>query len=141
MDFSNRNRRLKEFIVWFEYKYGLGVNPVKTEGVQRIMDQTVHLQKLLGAHKPVCYWCREVILPALVQVDTDEITIHHIDEDRKHNTVDNLDLCHKTCHQRMHKSSQASGIPTAMLWSAAYGPFKPTGVKLNVEIRGIGRGV
>jgi hypothetical protein len=41
----------------------------------------------------------------------------------------------------MHKASQASGIPTAILWSAAYGVFKPTGIKLDVEIPGIGRGV
>lgn len=140
MDFSNRNRRLKEFITWFEYKFGLDGNPIKTEGVQRIMDQTLHLQKLIKTHKPLCYWCREVVLPTHVQVDEDNITIHHIDEDRKHNTVDNLDLCHKTCHQRMHKSSQSTGIPTAILWATVHGQFTPSGIKLGVEIPGIGRG-
>lgn len=140
MDFGNRNRRLKEFGLWFEFKYGTP-NPVKTEGVQRIIDQTLHLQNLIKIHHPKCYWCRRQIEIMDIEVDEDKLTIHHIDEDRTHNTIENLDLCHKTCHQTMHKLSQSSGIPAMVLWAAANGTAVASGVKLGIEIPGIGRGV
>lgn len=140
MDIANRNRRLKEFVLWFEYKYGLNPSNIKTETVQRLIDQTTLLRKLIIAHKPVCYWCRKDIEIMAIDVDEDIVTLHHIDEDRTHNTVDNLDICHKTCHQQMHKNSQKQGLPTAILWTLVYGQHKPTGVKIDVVIPGIGRG-
>lgn len=140
MDFANRNRRLKEFSLWFEFKYGLEKSPVTTEGAQRVIDQTVYLQRLLRKHKPTCYWCNEILIPNLVQVDEDKLTIHHIDEDRRHNTVDNLDLCHKGCHQTMHKRAMSINVPTAILWASVYNQPRSPGVKLGVEIPGIGRG-
>lgn len=140
MDITNRNRRLREFLTWFEYKYGLRSSNIKVLGVQRVIEQTTCIQKLLEKHKPVCYWCRKVVLSASIDVDVDDVTLHHIDEDRKHNTVDNLELCHKTCHQRMHKLSQKNCLHTAMLWSMAYGRYEPTGANIVGVISGLGRG-
>ena len=139
MDITTRNRRLKEFALWFEYKFGIKAN-IKTIGVQRIIDQTLFLRNALGKFKPNCYWCRITIKPSDIDVDTDGVTLHHIDEDRNHNTVNNLDFCHKTCHQKMHKFSQAVSLPTAMLWYNAHGNYIPSGINIEVEIPGLGRG-
>ena len=140
MDITNRNRRLREFNLWFAYKYGLRPFSTNILGVQKIIEQTLHIQALIKTHKPVCYWCRKAILTTDITVDTDEVTLHHIDENRDHNTVDNLDICHKTCHQHMHKTSQMNTIPTAVLWSLAHGKFESFNANVSTEIPGIGRG-
>lgn len=138
MEISNRNRRLREFVLWFEYKYGLNQSNIKTVGVNRVIDQTLLLETYLAQKLPVCYWCRKVVTSSSISVDEDDVTLHHIDEDRSHNTVDNLDICHKTCHQLMHKLSQINNIPSAMLWILHHGEYKTSVIK-NLEIVGVGR--
>lgn len=138
MEISNRNRRLREFVLWFEYKYGLNPSNIKTVGAKRVIEQTMLLETYLMSHKPTCYWCRKVVTSASISVDEDDVTLHHIDEDRNHNTVSNLDICHKTCHQLMHKVSQINNLPSAMLWAIQHGEYSVNVVK-NLEIVGVGR--
>lgn len=140
MDITNRNRRLREFLTWFEYKFGFASQNIKVVGVQRVIEQTLAIQKALETNKPVCYWCRQTVIPASIDVDVDDVTLHHVDEDRKHNTVDNLEMCHKTCHQKMHKLSQKNCMPTVMLWTLAYGRYESTGHNVVDAISGLGRG-
>jgi len=55
--------------------------------------------------EPVCPFCNEVItVNDLMQGhEPDKLTIHHCDEDRSNNIIENLILTHRSCHRRHHK--------------------------------------
>ena len=50
-----------------------------------------------------CYFCNHPFIEAdFPQRAADNVTIHHIDEDRTNNTPENLALAHKGCHKHYH---------------------------------------
>lgn len=73
MKVSSRVRRLREFLMWS-----------------------------LAKSKPVCMVCGQVITPAQVGGQCEDLTIHHVDENRGNNDAANLELVHKGCHRWHH---------------------------------------
>jgi len=67
-------------------------------------------QFLVAKFAPVCPFCEEVITvnELMHGHKPDQVTIHHIDENRNHNHPDNLVLTHRTCHRRYHKKKELS---------------------------------
>ena len=57
--------------------------------------------------KPRCFFCGKIITPDSFYpkkgYKRDELTIHHIDENRNNNNPSNLVLVHRTCHRRYHR--------------------------------------
>jgi hypothetical protein len=146
MTFQARCRRLKEFARWFELKYG-ATNKLsnQTAGAQQVLELTVKVRELISSSKPRCYWCTKKILVNDVNPVDDRITLHHMDEDRNNNAVRNLAICHRTCHQQMHKYAISASLSTAMLWGLtkkgnALAKFENPGVYPDVAIPSLGRG-
>ena len=80
----------------------------------RIRRQKEFLEFLLRKFQPCCYFCGEEIDPGSFNVrsnERDPLTIHHVDEDREHNEIENLVLIHRWCHQQLHKLADGIGIP------------------------------
>lgn len=69
-----RMRRLKEFLSWAFTKFDIK-----------------------------CWWCFDRIPPDQFFQYRDDLTIHHVDENRENNDSKNLVLVHRSCHQSLHK--------------------------------------
>lgn len=58
--------------------------------------------------KPQCIFCGKIIdqedLPK--GHEADKLTVHHLDEDRSHNQIENLVLAHRGCHRSYHKKQE-----------------------------------
>ena len=79
---SSKIERLKYFIKWFFIKY-----------------------------QPRCYFCSEPLswksfYPIMSGLDRDDLTVHHVDENRENNVADNLEIAHKSCHKSYHRIDQ-----------------------------------
>ena len=145
MSFQARCRRLKEFARWFELKHGISnVLTNQTAGAQQTFELTLKVREAISRAKPRCYWCTEPIVMHDVSPVDDRITLHHVDEDRNNNAVRNLEICHRTCHQAMHKMATATKLPTTMLWGLTKkgnALAKPSpGVQPDAVIPSLGRG-
>jgi hypothetical protein len=84
----------------------------------RIRRQKEFLSFLLEKHQPHCYWCGAVIKPDSFNCnegEVDPLTIHHVDENRENNAIENRVLIHKACHQQMHKLSTEAGVPAMLV--------------------------
>jgi hypothetical protein len=144
---SSRIKRQREFLLWFELKYGLQTHEIPGQSLPRLAKMTNTLQALILVHQPRCYWCNQLIFRESIELDVDHVTLHHVDEDRDHNTVDNLEMCHRTCHQTMHKLATGLTMSTATLWGLvkkgdvdARVPIEQQGIRTGEAIPGIGRG-
>lgn len=95
MDIASRIRRHREFLEFLIEK----------------------LQKP-DQHQGRCYFCNELIGPKSFNLsidDVDPLTIHHVDENRENNVIDNRVLMHKACHQQMHKLSDKMKMPAVVV--------------------------
>jgi len=66
------------------------------------------IEHLVLKHKPRCYFCDKVIdLQSLSKGhEPDKLTIHHINEDRSDNRIENLEIAHRGCHRAHHRRLQ-----------------------------------
>jgi len=67
----------------------------------------IMIEYLTKKYSPKCYFCGKdmdykVFFPKYKMKDN--WTIHHIDENRKNNNIENLVLCHRGCHRKYHKN-------------------------------------
>jgi hypothetical protein len=53
---------------------------------------------------PKCEACKHTITKE--DIRRNKWTVHHKDEDRNHNTPDNLELVHRSCHQKIHRNKE-----------------------------------
>lgn len=117
MQLESRARRQQEFLVWFAARYKpASTPPIKEDQtlVMRVWQQQTLLSWYIIAYKPCCYWCEKVVADNsfyLAGDEKDSLLLHHVDEDRTHNENKNLELCHKDCHQQMHKLSTKLVLP------------------------------
>lgn len=51
-------------------------------------------------------------------VDISELNVHHKDEDRKNNSIENLEPMHKSCHQRHHSLRNDMTVVLQARWSS-----------------------
>lgn len=70
---SRKLRRLREFVVWFIRKT-----------------------------KPACWVCKKKFTEAECLPNFDQLTIHHVDQNRENNEIENLVLVHDGCHRWWH---------------------------------------
>lgn len=66
------------------------------------------VQFLVLKYEPDCPFCgRDISVNDLMRGHKmDDLTIHHINEDRSDNRIENLVLTHRTCHRRFHKRKE-----------------------------------
>ncbi len=117
---SSRIRRLREFTDHFAAKHPDASPPPVRVGdrIVRVCDMQDQLRWFVQSYQPHCYWCFGRIdwrgFLAFGE-ERDPFVIHHIDEDREHNTIDNLTIIHRDCHQVMHKLAEQIGMPAQKL--------------------------
>ncbi len=127
MQYSSRIRRLKEFISHFEAKYSPATPPVVPQDggpEARIARMREILAWYVNTYEPQCYWCGQAVGRTDFEAfgrERDPYTIHHVDENRDHNHIDNLEVCHRTCHQYMHKLSAQLGLPAKTVREIRWG--------------------
>ena len=52
-----------------------------------------------------CAYCGAPVTDQLLTGDaTDGFTLHHVNEDRGDNSLENLRFCCRSCHQKQHRS-------------------------------------
>lgn len=119
MQLESRARRQQEFLVWFAARYQHSLSmPEGHPLAVRIRLQQLVLKGLLKRYEPSCYWCEKKVAANsfdLVGDEKDSLLLHHVDEDRSHNENKNLELCHKDCHQTMHKLSTKLVLPAEVV--------------------------
>jgi hypothetical protein len=87
----------------------------------RVRRQREFLTFLLEKFAPKCYWCDKVIDKNSFNLSGggyDGLLVHHIDEDRDHNLIENRTLIHATCHQQLHKVSTEMNLSPAIVRAA-----------------------
>ena len=70
-----------------------------------------YLTFFFGKYEPKCFFCGEKLTaesfyPYKSSKKRDELTIHHIDENRSNNKISNLALVHRSCHRQYHRLRQ-----------------------------------
>lgn len=75
------------------------------------MKQRVHrlrewVQWLAERYKPACWVCHQplTVEDLLKGECKDGLTIHHVDENRQNNVNQNLEMVHRSCHLRWHRT-------------------------------------
>jgi 5-methylcytosine-specific restriction endonuclease McrA len=84
----------------------MGKGPVKRiSPYAKVARLKVTVQYMVLKYKPKCPFCKEVIsLDDLMKGHRlDNLTVHHKDENRRHNEIENLILAHRGCHRRFHR--------------------------------------
>jgi len=65
------------------------------------------LKYMILKYKPKCYFCGKEIdwkdLYPRKYGDSKGWTIHHINQNREDNRIENLAICHRSCHRRWHR--------------------------------------
>lgn len=109
---ESRIKRLRELAGWFNRKHKTSIELRGDIDIHRILYMAKTLKTAIVVCKPVCYYCKQAIKVTDIEIDTDEVTIHHKDENRQNDNVDNLVLITRRCHQTMHKLAIAANLPT-----------------------------
>jgi len=54
---------------------------------------------MLGKYTPKCFFCNH----PLTEEDLFLFTVHHVNQDRANNSIDNLEPAHRKCHKAFHR--------------------------------------
>ena len=63
------------------------------------------VEYFIRKYQPQCPFCGKTITVEddwIQGHEPDKLTIHHMDQDRSHNDIENLILCHRGCHKSYH---------------------------------------
>lgn len=66
---------------------------------------------LLEKHQKRCYICQELLDGNVFYrnksgMSMDNISVHHLDENRNNNNPDNLEFTHRKCHLKYHRQKE-----------------------------------
>ena len=66
---------------------------------------------MVSVYEVKCCFCGEVIDPEKIILGSthDGVLLHHLDADRSNDDPHNLDVAHRTCHRKFHRSHQWDG--------------------------------
>ena len=69
------------------------------------------IKLLMDKYKPRCYFCNKeldstVFYRNISGLSKDDLTWHHIDENRNNNHIDNLVISHRKCHLAHHRQKE-----------------------------------